>query len=449
MENYLQPDINTVASKHNLECADHIYRIRRKNHIRRWLWGLLILLFLSLFLPWTQNIQADGKVTTLRQEQRPQEVNTIIAGTIAKWYVKEGDIVKAGDTLLQLSEVKVDYFDPKLLERTAKQIEAKQLASKGYAQKAGTATSQEAALEQGRKLKLQSLENKISQQQLKVNSDEADVQASQNELTAYTRQLNAAKQMLDSGAISLSDFERRKISYQNAVAKNRSASNKLLQSQQELGNLRIEQLSTVQDYTDKMAKASGEKYSALSSAASTDAEISKLENQYASYDARRKLYFVTAPQGGQINRANKAGLGEFIKEGELIAEIVPDRIEYAVELFVNPMDLPLVNPGQRVRFVFDGYPAIVFSGWPKGSYGIFSGKVSIVEKSIHPNGKFRILVTEDPSDRQWPPQLSMGTGAKGIMLLRDVRIYYELWRNINGFPPLYYKPVEDPKKSKG
>jgi hypothetical protein len=37
----------------------------------------------------------------------------------------------------------------------------------------------------------------------------------------------------------------------------------------------------------------------------------------------------------------------------------------------------------------------------------------------------------------------MGTGAQGIALLKDVPIWYELWRNINGFPPDYYKPAQN------
>lgn len=46
-----------------------------------------------------------------------------------------------------------------------------------------------------------------------------------------------------------------------------------------------------------------------------------------------------------------------------------------MELFVKPMDLALINKGQDVRLQFDGYPAIVFSGWPNSSYGTFAGKL--------------------------------------------------------------------------
>lgn len=448
MSNYLVEGLQAKAENSNINCVNQIYKINKKGHIKRWMWGTLLVLAIALFLPWTQNIRAKGKVTTLRQEQRPQELNAIIAGAVVKWYVKEGDFVEKGDTILQLGEVKVDYFDPQLLNRTQDQIASKQASAEGYKSKAVTADSQLKALDEALKLKLQSLENKIGQQQLKVNSDEADLTAAKNELTAYTRQIAAAKQMLDSGAISLSDYERRKISYQNAVAKSNSAQNKLLQSKQELVNLKIEQQAASQDYTEKIAKTQGEKFSSLSSAASTEADISKLQNQYASYDARNKLYYVIAPQSGQIVKAKKAGIGEYVKEGEMIVEIVPKDIQYAVELFVKPMDLPLVNNGQKVRFVFDGFPAIVFNGWPRGSFGTFGGRVVAVEKSVGDNGMFRVLIAEDTLDRKWPQGLSIGTGAEGILLLKDVKIYYELWRNINGFPAEYYTPEEGKEKKK-
>ena len=162
------------------------------------------------------------------------------------------------------------------------------------------------------------------------------------------------------------------------------------------------------------------------------------------------MYYVIAPQDGQITKAKKAGINEFIKEGEMIAEIVPTKLQMAVELFVDPMDVPLISKGQKVRFIFDGFPVIVFSGWPNASYGTFSGVVSVIETNISKNGKFRILVAEDLdlTEKRWPKYLQIGTGAQGIALLKNVAIGYELWRNINGFPPEYYKPNQQKLKNK-
>lgn len=448
MDNFINADIEEQASNNKLAAFKKVYKIDKQSNVKKWLWGVVVLLLLTLFLPWTQNIKAKGTVTTLRQEQRPQELNTIIAGRVIMWYVKEGDFVKEGDTILQLGEVKVDYFDPQLLARTQQQITAKQQSIEGYKSKAGTAETQTAALLQGQILKLQSLDNKLLQQQLKVTSDSTDLIAVTNELSVYKRQIDAAKTMLDSGAISLVEFEKRRVNFQNGSAKKVSAENKFAQSKQELIGLRIEKNSAVQEYTDKISKAEGDKFSSLSTAASTEADVAKLQNLYASYDARNKLYYILAPQNGQITKAKKAGIGEMLKEGEMIVEVVPSTIQYAVEMFVEPMDLPLINIGQKVRFVFDGFPAIVFSGWPKNSFGTFGGKVSAVETSVSSNGKFRVLVAEDPDDKKWPEQLKIGCGANGISLLKDVPIFYELWRNINGFPPDYYKPSGTEKEKK-
>lgn len=427
-----------------------IYNIKKANRVKKWMWGSLITLVVVLFLPWTQNIRAKGAVTALRQEDRPQELNTVLAGRVIKWYVKEGDFVKKGDTILQIGEVKTDYFDPELLNRTKKQIDAKQIAVEGYGNKAATAVSQMKALEEARDLKLEQLDIKLRQQNLKVISDSIDLGAVLNELAVTKRQIDAAKNMLDSGVISLVDFERRKVSYQNAVAKKISAENKFLQSKQELSAIRIEKNGTIQEYTDKIAKAQGEQFGSLSNMATGEADVAKLQNAYSNYDIRNQLYFITAPQDGQITKARKAGLGEMVKEGDMIVEIVPDKIRYAVELFAEPMDLPLLSAGQKIRFIFDGFPAIVFSGWPAASYGTFGGVIAAVETSVSSNGKFRLLVVEDPNEKAWPRQLRMGGGASGIALLKDVPIGYELWRNINGFPPEYYKPVksEELKASK-
>lgn len=160
------------------------------------------------------------------------------------------------------------------------------------------------------------------------------------------------------------------------------------------------------------------------------------------------MYSILAPQSGQITKAQKAGIGEFVKDGDMIAEIVPDKIQYAVEMFVQPLDLPLIAPGQKVRFLFDGFPAIVFSGWPQASSGTFGGEIVAVESNVSVNGKFRVLVKEDTADKPWPKELKIGAGANGITLLKDVMVWYELWRNINGFPPDYYKKEEATQKVK-
>jgi multidrug efflux pump subunit AcrA (membrane-fusion protein) len=429
--------------KQDFNAYQHIYRYNKKSLVRLWFGLLVILSIVVLFLPWTQNIRAEGKVTTLRQEQRPQQVNTIIAGRVEKWFVKEGDHVQKGDTILQLSEVKPDYLDPKLLKRTEEQIEAKQSSLEYYQNKVTATETQIDALQNALKAKLDQLKNKLQQLTVKAEADSMDMVAAINDWKIATLQYGRQKAMYDSGLVSLTQLEGRNINYQNSAAKKISAENKYLATKQEMNIVNIEFSSVQQEYIEKVSKAESDKFGSLSMIAGSQGDIAKLENQFSSYTIRNAMYYIIAPQSGQIVKVRTAGIGEVLKEGDLLLNIVPEEIDYAVELYVRPVDLPLVSIGQNVRFVFDGYPAIVFSGWPEASYGTYSGIISAIENNVSDNGKFKVLIKEDTDYRKWPRELKIGTGANGIALLKNVPVWYELWRNINSFPPDYYKPAKE------
>lgn len=437
---FIHQDMENQFERLDLKSYEKIYRIRKKSNVKRWVISFLVSLLIILFLPWTQNIRARGSVTTLRQDQRPQQFPTIIPGRVVKWHVKEGDYVKKGDTIVQIGEIKDDYLDPSLLKRTEEQLTAKKQANESYQGKVSATGQQISALLEARDLKMNELDNKIDQQLMKIRSDSADLVAALNDLNIKQEQFKRQKVMYDSGLVSLTQLETRNQALQEASAKKMSAEIKFSNARQELLRLKIERNGEMQQYAEKISKAEGDRFQSLSQIQTGQGEIAKLENQYMNYNIRSGLYTLIAPQDGQVVQAKKAGIGEILKEGDVIVEIIPTNVEYAVEMFVKPVDLPLIAKGQKVMFLFDGFPAIVFSGWPNASYGIFAGEVAAVESSVANNGKFRILIKEKPGEKPWPRELMMGTGAQGIALLKDVPIWYELWRNINGFPPDYYRP---------
>jgi hypothetical protein len=157
------------------------------------------------------------------------------------------------------------------------------------------------------------------------------------------------------------------------------------------------------------------------------------------------MHYILAPQDGYITKAYYSGVGETIKEGASIVSIMPSNYDLAVELYIDPIDLPLLKKGKEVRIQFDGWPAIVFSGWPNASYGTYGGRVYAIDQFINENGKYRILVQQDSSEYGWPEALRFGSATSNMILLKDVPIWYELWRKINGFPPDYYITKEKPK----
>jgi adhesin transport system membrane fusion protein len=400
--------------------------------------GINSLFLIILFLPWTQNIRARGYVTTLKPDQRPQTVHSIISGRIEKWFVQEGDYVSKGDTILFISEIKDDYFDPNLLDRTNQQITAKELTKKSYDEKVKALENQVGALQNMQKLKMEQTKNKLQQARLKVIADSIEFEAAKTNFQIAERQLIRMQELYNEGLKSLTDLESRTLKLQESQAKLIGFESKLLSSKNQLINAQLELSAVENEYQDKLAKANSEKFSALSNSYNANVEVTKLQNQYMNYSVRIGLYYILAPQNGYITQAIQTGIGETIKDGTSIVSIMPAQYDLAVEMYVKPMDLPLLKKGHEVRFMFDGWPAIIFSGWPNVSYGTFGGQIVAIDNFTSKDGKYRILVAPTNQDTPWPEAIRIGSGANGFALLNDVPIWYELWRQLNGFPPDYY-----------
>jgi multidrug resistance efflux pump len=416
----------------------------------RILTSVLIVAFLMLFLPWTQNIRSKGYVTALRPDQRPQTIHSVIAGRIEKWYVAEGDFVNAGDTILRISEIKDEYFDSLLLPRTQQQVDVKTQAAKSYGDKVSALKDQIEALRQNNILKLQQAENKLKIAELKVQSDSIGLVQAKVDYDVGKYQMDRAEQLFKEGLNSLTVVEGRRLKFQEVQAKLISSENKYLSSQNELITARIELGAIDNDFKDKLAKAESDMYTAMSSQFDAEATVTKLENQYSNYERRTGFRYILAPQNGFIAKAIQVGIGETIKEGAEIVNIVPADADLAVEMYVQPIDLPLLKVGNKVRFIFDGWPAIVFSGWPQISNGTFGGVVVAIDQFAGPNNQYRVLVVEDPEEDAWPDLLRIGSGADGIALLNDVPVWYEIWRQLNGFPADFYtqEQKDQPSASK-
>ena len=406
-----------------------------------------IVFLVVLFLPWTQNVQGNGFVTTLEPNQRPQSIESAISGRVEEWYVSEGQIVNKGDTILHISEVTDKFFDPNLLMRTESQITAKNFSLDSYTSKVNALNFQIEALKEERKLKLEQSLNTLEQARLQVQSDSIELEAVKIQVSIAERQFERTEILEGEGLLTITDFESKKLQLQNSQAKVISQKNKLLSSKNQEINSKIEISSIKASYQEKISKAESEKFTALSGQYDTEALMFTLENEFTNYQVRSGMLYITAPQDGFINRAIQKGIGETFSAGTKIVSIMPINIEMAVETFVNPIDLPLLHPGENLRIIFDGWPAIFFSGWPNLSYGTYGGEVVAVERTISDNGKFRVLIKQNPDEQKWPEVIRAGSGARTIALLNNVPIWYEMWRQINGFPPDYYQPQESNNNS--
>jgi len=441
MLNLSDQSINHLFRKENFTSFQKLKDAYSYSHDRlvKFVFLLGIIFVIILFLPWTQNVRAPGELIALNPEQRPQTIQSVIAGRIEKWYVVEGQFVNKGDTILRISEVKDDYFDPNLLGNTQLQLDAKEFSRLSYDEKVKALEGQINALETALKLKISQAQNKVQQNILKVTSDSIDLQAARVNFDVAKEQYERFKSLYEEGLRSLTDLENRNLKLQESQAKVISQENKWLTSKNELINSKIELNSIQADYKDKIAKANSDKYTALSGKFDTEATINKLQNQYNNYEIRNTFYHILAPQDGYVTQAQQVGIGETIKEGAQIVSIMPAVYDLAVQMYVRPIDLPLFEKGQKVMMQFDGWPAIIFSGWPGISFGTYEGEVLAIDNFISTNQLYRVLVKPKQSSHPWPEQLRVGAGVRTLTLLKNVSVWYEIWRQINGFPPDYYK----------
>lgn len=384
--------------------------------LARWLMIIFSLFFIILFLPWQQNIRGSGKVTALSPSNRPQTIETVIAGRIQIWKIKEGQFVNKGDTIALISEVKEKYFDPQFLQRLQQVITAKEQSLKSKDLKAKALQRQISALEDGMRTKIAQSKAKLEAEEVKFNN--------------FKNQYDRNKKLFEAGNIPLTKYQDIEYKYQG--------------SQADFTNAKIEIERVQAEYLDKINKAESDWNNTLADIADTQADLFKLRNELSNMEIRSQQYHILAPQAGFVVKATQAGIGETIKEGDPVCTIMPQSTDIAVEMHVKAMDVPLISKGRRVRIEFDGFPALQFSGWPSISVGTFGGTVEVIDYVNTKPGEFRILVVPDKTDTPWPKQLRMGSGIKGWVMLDDVRVWFELWRQLNGFPPsLYQEPMEE------
>jgi multidrug efflux pump subunit AcrA (membrane-fusion protein) len=412
---------------------DRLYSLRSLNTpmagkiLARWLMGMGVLFLIVLFLPWQQNIRGNGKVTALNPANRPQTIETIIAGRIQSWKVSEGQYVDKGDTIAIVSEVKEKYFDPKLLLRLREVISSKENSLSSKDQKAKALSRQITALRDG-------MRNKVDQSKAKLEAERVKFANAKN-------QFERNKKLFEAGNIPLTKYQDVEYKYQGAEA--------------DYTNAQIEVDRVQAEYLDKINKAESDLNNTIAEQYDTEAELAKLRNELANMEIRSQQYFILAPQAGFVVKAAQAGIGETIVEGEPVCTIMPQSEDVAVEMYVKAMDVPLISKGRHVRIEFDGFPALQFSGWPSVSVGSFGGTVEVIDFVNSKPGEFRILVVPDKNDDPWPKQIRNGSGTQGWVMLDDVPVWYEIWRQLNGFPPsLYeepldmYSPTKDDKDAK-
>lgn len=421
-------------------------RVSRRQRGVRWstrgLFTFSLLMLVGLFsAPWRQNVAGKGRVVAYAPTDRTQAIEAPLKGRIVTWHVQEGSPVVAGDPIVDIADNDPLYLDRLERERDAVKQRVASLSS-AVTMSEMTMASLSAARD-----------GAISNAELYVliagdKREQADQELLAAEAELKTATLNHSRQndlggegLASTRKVELADLKlaTSRSKRDAAKAKLRAADNEIRAARAKLENIRNKEGAAVTKAGEALEKQ-------RSDLAKAEADLAKTEVNVA----RQQSMSIVAPVSGTVLRLTANGPGEFVKAGDVVAEIVPDTASRAVELWVSGNDMPLVTPGRSVRLQFEGWPAVQFVGWPSIAVGTFGGVVSFVDATDDGQGRFRVVVTPDLNDEPWPQTrfLRQGVRANGWLLLDEVSVAFELWRQLNGFPPSVATPGGSAKKEK-
>ncbi len=423
---------------------------------------LAITIVLMTFAPWQQSVTGTGDVVAYAPRERTQTIESPIKGRIIRWGegLRENAHVVKGQFLVEVQDLDAGYT-----ERLQGQfLSYQQQVDSARDQLRANERALEAAktivesVEAQRVAYIRVKEETIAAQNAYVEMAAKKVQAEQQQLIEYQYaipQLEAeyerTKTLHAEGNISLQKLQEvsRKLGEGQAKVSRAEAYVEAAEAELE-GKTRERQAKAdkaqidIDDAQARLRKVNGDVSKAESDVAKSQQDLSKAEQELLEMEVkleRQKTQIVTAPIDGFIVQI-AANMGtSMVSEGYPLCTIVPETRELAVQLWLKGNDVPLVTIGRHVRMQFEGWPAVQFAGWPSIAVGTFGGEVVSIDATDDGAGKFRVMVLPDPDDRSWPEDrfLRQGVRANGWVLLDQVPLWFEVWRNLNGFPPVVTK----------
>jgi multidrug resistance efflux pump len=392
--------------------------------------GALVLTIVAMvFVPWQQTSRGAGSVIAYHPTERPQTVEAPIDGRVARWgeNIVEGTYVSKGEFILEIAD-----NDTSRDIRLQQQVDAAAQKLAFATEKVGSYYAQIDQYRQANQLIVESYKQLVAVAEQKIRAAEADLAAAraaewQLELD-YQRQDTLAKE----GLVGLVKAQEAKAKYDQAVSKRKAAENYVAASISDRQAKAAEGESKARESVTKVQEAEAKYQNAQGEESLARKELAEIQGKTAEFGQR----LVTAPRDGILYRIMVSDNAQMLKKGAPLFTIVPETSEQAVELWINGNDVPLVHVGREVRLQFEGWPAVQFAGWPSVAVGTFGGEVVAIDATDDGRGKFRVLV-RPTADQEWPSDtyLRQGARANGWVMLNQVTLGFELWRQLNGFPP--------------
>lgn len=404
-----------------------------------------------MFAPWRQSVVGSGEIIVFSPMDRPQTIEAQIPGRLVRWYVRDGQNVQKGQLIADLMDLDPRYLDNTQLKSMVDQKQeliAKRDASK---QKFASLKSQSDDLGKSRQAAVPAAEERVAQAHDRLYAAQQSVDAAEQSVKTSQWQLDRIASLYAKGLRSQRDQQVAQLDNVKATTELQRAKSAydVVKRDAGIAGLEYQRVSADTQASINAIKAAAADANQL--VASTAAEIDKLDIDIQNLAQRIQQRAVRAPTAGRVVRLNRVGAGETVSAGNVLATIVPLTEDRAAAIMIRDYDAPLCSVGNPVRLSISGWPALQFVGWPSVAVGTFAGRISVIDAVDDGRHFFRAIVVPDhkaieaKKEQPWPSPkfLRPGATATGWVLLGNVPLWYEIWRQFNGFQPTVPPPEGD------
>jgi adhesin transport system membrane fusion protein len=383
----------------------------------------VILGFFIVFLIWAALTEIDRTVRGLGRvvpSSKTQLISNLEGGIVEEVLVRTGQLVKAGDPLVQLDptqtggELGSGSATVAALAAKIDRLEAEVTGRKPNFSGAGPAVIEQ-ALYSARMAELASLQNagqaRVLAANRAVNEAQSIFAARQSAATAAQIELNSVRPLVESGIeprLALTQAAARAGTTASEAAAAEAA---ILRAQAGVTEAKSAMSQQIQDWRSRSANeltAAKAEYLARSSTLPTLAE-------------RAERAVVTAPVNGRINRVLVSSRGGTVAPGAPILELVPSEDGLLVEVLINPKDIGSVRIGQNSKVSLTAYDSSIY-GSLRGRVVAISPDAVVNEKTGESHYIVEVRTSETALVTKGGRKLPIGIGmVSEVALLGDKR----------------------------
>ena len=298
-----------------------------------------------------------------------QVIQNLEGGIVSDIFVREGQVVDKGDTLLRLddtrfmssrSESEVDRLTlTAQVERLAAEAEGRSLTLPAeVTSSAPQVAADEQALYESRQRRLASEQRTLNEQLRQKTQELAEFRSKQEQfrssLSLVQQELDMSAPLVSSGAVSPVEILRLK---RNAVELRGSMNANTLaipRAEAAISEIKSRVQESELGFRADAARELNEKRN----------DLARISASRIAIDDRMSRTTVVSPVRGIVKTLKVNTIGGVVQPGSDLLEIVPLEDNLLIEAKVRPQDVAFLHPGQKAMVKFSAYDYTLYGGLP-------------------------------------------------------------------------------------